>query len=613
MNADLNFVMLRKRERQTSNWRTRMTLLTSLVLAVFSTVAIGQQTKLEGRLITDTGEPVANTKVRMEGGQSARTDAEGKFSISLDSKLRAGDRITILVEKKGWLINQPLDGEWIMPSTVTQSLEVIVVPFGSKALWTNARIEKELKQRSEVRGKDSDSDGYIEELARKFGSTLQATKEAFDKWATTQNDTGNALKEQASRVDGAEGVRLLSEAVSAYQRSSLVFTRDDRPQEWATAQHNIGNALQDEGARAKGAESIRLFGEAAAAYRRALTIRTREQLPRQWATTLNDLGNALQGQGTRAEGAEARRLLGEAADAYGQALLFFTRGYTPQEWAMIQHNLGSALHERGTRTEGPEALKLLGDAVTAYRQALVIRTREQLPQQWAVTQNNLGNALQAQGTRAEKSDAVRLLHESTDAYRLALLVFTREQRPQLWAMTKHNLGSALQEEGIKSEGTEAQRLLQEAVAAYGEALLVWTRPQRPQQWAMAQNNLARAYSNLQDWTSAAKCYESVLSDDRVDVRIKISLLPMEIANLIALKRTAEVPARMKNLIELLEAQPADFKLQSAFEGTRHFINRNQQFDANKTWLLKLLEAMDGENRDAIVRELKVAAESFTPK
>ncbi|HEY0723060.1 MAG TPA: hypothetical protein VGD41_03510, partial [Pyrinomonadaceae bacterium] len=153
----------------------------------------------------------------------------------------------------------------------------------------------------------------------------------------------------------------------------------------------------------------------------------------------------------------------------------------------------------------------------------------------------------------------------------------------------------------------------EAVTAYQEALLVWTRSQRPQQWAMAQNNLARAYSNLQDWTSAAQCYESVLSDDRVDVKIKISLLPMEIANLIALQRLAEVPAKMKNLIELLEAQPVDFKLQSAFEGTRHFINRNQQFDANSTWLLKLLEVMDGENRDAIVRELKVVAANFTPK
>ena len=656
-------------------------LLTSLAVVIFSTIAIGQQIKLDGRLITDAGEPVPDTRVRVEGTQPARTDADGRFNILLDSKLRPGDRVTIIVEKKSWIINQPLDGEWTIPATGMQSLEVIIVPWGSKALWTNPRIEKELKQKSDelakVRG---DPEGRIEELARKYGSTLQVTKEAFDKWATAQNDTGNARKEQAARVEGPEGSRLLGEAVSAYQGALLVFTRDDMPQEWATTQHNLGNALQDQGARAKGQESIRLFGEAAAAYRRALAIRTREQLPRQWATTLNDLGNALQGQGTRAEGAEARRLLGEAADAYGQALLFFTRDYAPQEWAMTQHNLGSALHERGTRTEGPEALTLLGDAVAAYRQALVIRTREQLPQQWAVTQNNLGNALQAQGTRAEKSEALRLLHESAAAYRQSLLVFTRDQRPLMWAMAKHNLGSALQEEGIRDEGPQAQRLLEEAVAAYKEALLVWTRQQRPQQWAMAQNNLARAYVNLKDWTSAAQCYENVLevfpdfrnayekarwlehdlnfnyqrafnlsqswlqrnpndlsvvadlveehfttgnfgecerrlaavlSDHRIEARIKISLLAIEIANLIALKRPTEVPGRMKNFIGLLESQPADFKLQRSFEGTKHFINQSQQADANKAWLLRLFGSMDGENRDAIIKEVKAAFDSFT--
>ncbi|HET6975465.1 MAG TPA: tetratricopeptide repeat-containing protein [Pyrinomonadaceae bacterium] len=575
-------------------------LLTSLTVALLSTVAIGQQLKLEGRLVTDAGEPVPNIRVRV-GGEQALTDTQGRFSIPLSPKLSASKNVIIVVEKKNWLINQPLDGEWSLPAGGMQSLDVIIVPWGSKALWTNARIEKELR-----------TGGQIEELARKYGSTLQATKEAFDKWATTQNDNGNALKEQASRVEGAEGIRLLSEAVSAYERAALVFTRDDRPQEWATTQHNIGNALQEQGARAKGAESVRLFGEAAAAYRRALTIRTREELPRQWATTLNDLGNALQGQGARAEGVEATRLLGEAADAYGQALLFFTREYAPQEWAIMQHNLGSALHERGSRTEGPSALKLLGDAVTAYRQALLIRTREQLPQQWAVTQNNLGNALQAQGTKAEKSEALRLLHESAAAYRLALLVFTREQRPQLWAMTKHNLGSALQEEGTRADGSDSQRLLLEAVAAYQEALLVWTRPQRPQQWAMAQNNLARAYFNLKDWANAAQCYESVLSDDRIDAKFKISLLPMEIANLIALKRAADVPAKMKNLIELLEAQPVDFKLSRSFEETKHVVRASQQFDASQAWLLRLFGAMELENRDAILKEVRATAESFTP-
>lgn len=645
-------------------------LWASLAVAVFSTLATGQQIKLSGRLITDTGESVPNTKVRVEG-ESAHTDANGKFNILLSSKLREGARITIVVEKKNWLINQPLDGEWTLPATDPQTLDVIIAPWGSKALWTDARVEKELKQKS---------GDYVEDLARKYGSTQQVTKETFDKWATTQNNNGNALRDQGRNVDGPDAVRLLGEAASAYRRVLLVFTRESMPLEWATTQHNLGFALQEQGARTKNPEAFRLLGEAVAAYREALTIRTREQLPRQWATTQNDLGNALQGQGTRADGAEAIRLLSEAAAAYGQAMLFFTREYAPLDWSMSQHNLGSALHERGSRTDGPEALRLLGEAVAAYRQALLVRTREQVPGLWALTQNNLGNALQAQATRASDPEASRLLSEAVTAYRQALLVFTREQRAQMWAMTKHNLGSALQEQGTRSQGPDANRLLAEAVTAYQEALIVWTRDQRPQQWAMAQNNLARAFFNLKEWTSAAQFYgnvlevhpdfrtaydrarllehdvlfnyqrafklsqswlqrnpsnlsaaadlaeklftigsfeeserrcSSLLSDVRVEAGTKIPLLAIEIANLIALKRSSEVQARIKNLLELLETQPADFKLQWPFAGTKHFINQSQQLAANKDWLLRLFGAMAGENRDAIIKEVKILNPQIT--
>ena len=644
-------------------------LWTSLAVVVFSTLATAQQIKLSGRLVTDTGEPVANTRVRVES-ESAHTDANGRFNIVMSSKVHEGLRVTIVVEKKNWLINQPLDGEWNLTATDPQTLEVIITPLGSKALWTSARIEKELKLKSEA----IDLDVYIEELARKYGCTQQVTNEALEKWAATQNNTANTLKDKGRSVDGPEAVRLLGEAVSAYRRALLVFTRESMPLEWATTQHNLGFALQEQGARAKAPEATRLLAEAVAAYRQALTIRTREQLPRQWATTQNDLGNALQGQGTRAEGAEAIRLLSEAADAYGQALLFFTREYAPLDWSMTQHNLGSALHERGTRTDGPEALRLLGEAVAAYRLALIVRTREQLPALWAVTQNNLGNALQAQATRANNPENLRLLDEAVTAYRQALLVFTREQRPQMWAMTKHNLGSALQEEGTRSQGPDANRLLEEAITAYQEALLVWTREQRPQQWAMTQNNLARAYFNLKEWTSAAQLYENVLeihsdfqpayeragflehevlfnyqrafklsqswlqrnpgnlsaaadvaeklfttgsfeesdrqislllSDVRVEPATKIALLAIDVANLVALKKSTEVWERLKNLVDLLETQPASFKLQRSFEGTKHFINQSQQLAATKDWLLQMFRALAGENRDVIVKEIKV--------
>ena len=624
-------------------------VLTSLAVAIFSSVVMGQQIRLAGRLISDEGKPVPNVRVSIADEQSAPTDKNGKFSIRLPAKLKEGERVVIILDNTLLFINHPLDGDWSIPPigpSGRQPLEVIVAGRGSKAVWTDARIEKELKQN-------------LDDLFKKYGSAPDVTKAAFEKWATTQSGIGNSLREQSTRAEGPEAVRLLGEAAAAYRRTLSVLTRDSMPQDWATTQHNLGYVLQEQGVRATGPGAIRLISEGVAAYREALSVRTREQLPLQWAMTQNDLGNALQAQGVRSEMAEAQRLLAEATAAYREALLVFTREYVPQEWAKTQHNLGSALQEQGTRTEGPEGQKLLSEAVAAYRQALLVRTREQLPRAWAITQNSLGNALQAQGTKAEAPESQRLFGEALAAYREALVVFSREQTPALWAMTKHNVASALQEE----------RSFGEAVIAYREALLVWTRQQRPQQWAMAQNNLARAYYNLKEWASAAECYENVLEvypefrpayerarflehevlfnyqralklneswlqrnpNDLLaaanfaenyfttgnfeecarrtpsvlsDAKLSIPLRVLEIANLIALNRSAEVPAKMKDLIVTLETQKADFRVEWSFAGIRHFINQSEQLASNRAWLLELIEAMGGENRDAIVKNVR---------
>jgi tetratricopeptide (TPR) repeat protein len=636
---------------------------TSLAVAIFSTVAMGQQIKLNGRLISaDEGKPVPDIRVYIADERSSPTDKDGRFSIRLPPKSKAGDRLVISLSHSTWIINDPLDGEWILPATGpknVQTLDIIITVWSSKSLWTDARIEKELGRKP---------DEKFEEYIGKYGVMPEVTRAAFEKWAMSQSGLGNSLREQSTRAEGPEAVRLLGEAASAYRRALLVLTRDSMPQDWATTQHNLGYVLQEQGVRANGREAIRLISQGVAAYREALSVRTREQLPLQWAMTQNDLGNALQAQGLRSEGSEARRLLAEASEAYARALLVFTREYVPQEWAKTQHNLGSALQEQGTRTEGSEGRKLLGQAVAAYRQALLVRTREQLPRQWAITQNSLGNALQAQGTKAEAPESRRLLGEALVAYREALLVFNKEQTPALWAMTKHNVGSALQEEGLFSD----------AVTAYREALLVWTREQRPQQWAMAQNNLARAYYNLKEWTSAAEYYENVLAvypefrpayekarflehevlfnyqrafklneawlqqnpNDSLaaahfaenqfttgnfdecarrmssvlsDAKLSIPLRVVEIANLMALNRSAEVPAKIKNLIEALESQKADFKVEWSFAGTKHFISQSEQFAAKRIWLMQLIATMDGADRDAIVTRLKIVSDIFEPK
>jgi len=106
-----------------------------------------------------------------------------------------------------------------------------------------------------------------------------------------------------------------------------------------------------------------------------------------------------------------------------------------------------------------------------------------------------------------------------------------------------------------------------------------------------------------NFEECARRISAVLSDDQIDAKTNISLRALEIANLIALNRSAEISARIKSLVEVVESQPGDFKIQRSFAGIGHFIDANPQFAANKTWLIQLFAAMGGENREAILKQL----------
>lgn len=787
--------------------------------------SLAQHIKLNGRLQTDQKIPVRNTRVTVAGGQTGLTDANGRFSIDLSTDLKEGERVIINVQKKGWVINHPLDGEWNLPNMRLQNiqtLDVIIVPLGSKALWTDARIEKELKANSDRiaklqidanQRKEIDFTQFLEELAGKYGTTPTATKEAFDSWANavekstdshikglrdfynqkfpaaaknfkeaatqgeenvaedwrlagnsallaydfrdaiesysqsqnliskikhaekwaevtnllgiakrelgvrtegdeaikllsesacafkqnlliyarekhpldwamTQNGLGNALQEQGIRVEVEEGQRLLSEAVTAFRQALLVYSRDQMPRYWAAAQNNLGIALQEQGKRAAGSEGQRLLSESITAFREALTVFNHELLPEEWAMTQNNLGNTLAEQGSKTQGQEGDRLLSDAVTAFRGALTVYTREHRPQQWAATQNNLAGTLQEQGKRASGQERVHLLSQAVRAYREVLTVYTREHLPQQWAITQNNLGTALNIQGTAAGGQEGRRLLTEAVTALRLALTVYTREHLPQQWAAIQSNLGANLQEQGATAEGQERVRLLTEAVTAYQDALTVYTFEHLPQDWATTQKDLAQTFVYLSDWANAAQCYENVLKVDpgnlfayqrasfleqevlfdykmafalneswlrqhpddlwamssfaekhfttgrfdqceqriamllpneKLDVRVKIALRTIEIANLLALNQSSNVPAKIKFLIEVVSSQEADFQLGWSVEGTKHFISQDERLNASKDWLSRLFSAMSGENRDAIVTRLKVLSENFIAK
>ncbi len=511
------------------------------------------QVILNGDLLTDAEQPVPDTRVGVAGGQGVITDSKGQFSIRLSLDFIEGERVILVVHKEGWVINYPLDGEWNLPAkklqeVPTQYTKVIIVPYGSKALWTHARVEKHIALLSDEIAKlkkegdeprPIDFSYYLSEWADKYGFTQQQVKTAFDQWANAVKDStdkrtkglrefyqqnfalaaqyfdeaadeGEAeLKEieearrqkilqiYTNRKDAGNSLSNLyqfAEALTKYEKASALVPKESFPNEWAEIRNFIGITKAEIGIRIGGEKASTFLREAEQAYREALQVYTREQLPQDWAMTQNNLGNALSEQGIRTAGEVGAQLLSEAVAAYRAALTVYTREQLPQQWATTQNNLGNALKEQGIRTGGEAGAELLAEAVAAYQHALQVRTREQLPQDWAMTQNNLGAALSGQGIRTGGEAGAELLSEAVAAFQHALQVYTREQLPQQWATTQNNLGTALSEQGIRTGGEAGAGLLAQAVLAYQNALQVYTREQLPQYWAGTQNNLGNALS-----------------------------------------------------------------------------------------------------------------------
>ncbi len=492
-----------------------------------------------------------------ETSQSDVTNSLGVFRIFLPAIFKSGEKVTLIIDKPGWRIQYPLDGEARIPADLKKELiEVRLLPKGSKLFLSHDRIEKLVRDLSEKsrqqvtpegKPEDVDFNRYIREWAVQYGFNAREAEEEISKWISEVEEKENDLYklglaafakknfkkagelfaesaeikvkrleetrhkkniiEEKEKILIEEVVRdfqlegdshynnyYFSNALNAYQKAMKYVSQEQSPLLWASTYIYIGNAYWQQGIRAKGSAIHEHLNAAVNAYKRSLEVYTREQLPQQWAMTQNNMGNALSDQGIRTGGEDGAKLLAEAVSAYRSALEVRTREQLPQPWATTQNNMGAALQEQGIRTGGEEGARLLGEAVSAYRSALEVYTREQLPQEWATTQNNLGNALSEQGIRTGGEEGARLLGEAVNAYRSALEVRTREQLPQDWAMTQNNLGTALKNQGIRTGGEDGAKLLAEAVSAYRSALEVYTREQLPQEWATTQNNLGNALS-----------------------------------------------------------------------------------------------------------------------
>jgi len=471
-----------------------------------------------------------------ESEHSDDTNDLGIFRLPLGPEFRPGDPITISVDKPGWRIRYPLNGELLVPRDLRRAIQVELLPVKSPQFlsddgWVEKLIRDTIDRSKENRRQQPvDLGFYVEEWAARYGFSPQEVQEQIDRWSAKvdarRNDSHSqglsaVAKQQFDKAaerfhDSAEwhlrkrdetrkqqkklaardaeqseqavrDFRLEAalhfrayrypQALAVYERAHQLTSSEETPQLWVETLNDVGDLHRELGSWGPPAESADHLSQAVTAFHQALSVATQERLPQYWAATENNLANALLEQGSRAGGETGDQLFAQAIAIFRQVLLMFTQDQTPHKWALAQLNLGTALQKQGAKIAGESGNKLLVQAIDAFRQALLVLTPERIPQDWASTQNNLGIALQDLGGRTEGEAGEQLIAQAIDAYRKALPVYAKDKATQDWVTTQNNLGTALRDQGLRTTGESSNRLLSQAVETFRQASLASTLPQ----------------------------------------------------------------------------------------------------------------------------------------
>jgi len=396
----------------------------------------------------DQTRPIKGVPISMvAGGGSDVSKDNGEFRLTLPHGFGPGAKITLMIEKAGWLIFNPLQGQLFVPASTRQHpIEIRLVPRDSHKLKSPALVRLIAERMLETakaqitpdsQPKDTDLSGLLTEIANYYAIPPAKLTLNVQQWA--EDIQSNQHKYDAeTQALAALAKQQFSEAGQLLSRSADIDAAqlEDKLAEVEKLKQAAGRKYRQ---AADAFYSDYAFIKSLAAYKKALNYVNQQQAPQTWAAIQGEMGNAHSQQGIRTSGADIEKHLKMAVAAYQAALTVYTREQLPPQWATTQNNLGIVLKNQGTRTGGEASATLLGEAVAAYRAALTVYTREQLPPQWATTQNNLGIVLGYQGTRTGGEASAALFKKALFAYEAALEVRRPESLPYDWQQTQMNL------------------------------------------------------------------------------------------------------------------------------------------------------------------------------
>src|SRR5262249_5157682 len=109
---------------------------------------VAQERWLRGKVMSpgahDEPVPEVNLTVTIEeNGNSDTTNSQGMFRVVLPDIFKPGDKVTLQVDKPGWRVHTPVEGETRVPADLRKEVvEVRLLPVGSKLFLSHNHIEK---------------------------------------------------------------------------------------------------------------------------------------------------------------------------------------------------------------------------------------------------------------------------------------------------------------------------------------------------------------------------------------------------------------------------------------------------------------------------------------
>ena len=311
-----------------------------------------QRRELKGEvfIVGENGEKIPQAKLIVtlkETGNSDDTNDHGLYFIALPDYYKPGEKTTLVIDKLGWRVRYPLDGEVSIPYNLEKEIvEIELLPVGSKLFWTNDRIEKVIKDiagksKEQInpiaQPKEIDFSRYIKDWATQYGFSAEEAKEQIDKW----------VAEIEEKQDDFYKLGLAAFAKKKFDKAGEYFTE---------------SAEQ----KAKLLQKTEKQQQALEEKKRKLT----EDVVRDYTLAGNAHLN--------------NQRFDEALNAYQHAMSFVVQQETPKHSAELSLAIGITNLGWVTNPQSPKRREHFSNAITALRRAASIYSPERDPDQWGI-------------------------------------------------------------------------------------------------------------------------------------------------------------------------------------------------------------------------------------